>query len=129
MKKVLAGGCFNKIHEGHIYFLKKAKELGYLVVVLANDMNNRKPYAVPAKKRKKNLEKLGIADKIIVGDTEDFSKVVKKEKPDIIVLGYDQKLPVKKRNIVVKRIRKFGNHSTKRMKEISQTRKNKFLFF
>jgi len=121
MKKVLVGGCFNKIHPGHVYFLKEAKKLGdYLIVVLTNDRNN-KPYGIPAKQRKKNLEKINmklkLINKIVIGDPNDFSKVVKKEKPDVIALGYDQKLPegVSKeiKKIIVKRIKKFGNYSTK----------------
>lgn len=112
--KILVGGCFNKIHKGHIYFLNKAK-LGYLVVVLANDKNNRKPYAIKATKRKSNLAKLKIADKIVIGDTNDFSKIVKKEKPDLIALGYDQELPDGVKGIKVKRVRKYRNYSTKKM--------------
>ena len=114
MKKVLAGGCFNKIHKGHIYFLNKTKELGYLIVVLTNDKNNKKPYAIKATKRKKNLEKLKIADKIVIGHANDYSKIVKREKPQIIALGYDQKLP---KGIKVKtvRIKKFGRYKTSRL--------------
>jgi len=113
MEKVLTGGCFNKLHPGHKYLLKKAKSFGYLIVVLTNDKNNKKKNAIPAKLRKQNLEKLKIADKIVIGHPSDFMKVVKKEKPDIIVLGYDQKLPVKKsdiKGIVVKRFKKYGNY-------------------
>ena len=114
--KVLAGGCFNKLHKGHIYFLSKAKELGYLVVVLTHDKNNKKPYAIPAVKRKKNLEKLRIADKIVIGHTKDFSRVVKKEKPDLIILGYDQKLPegISKRINTVQ-IKRFGSYGSRRL--------------
>ncbi len=115
--KVLAGGCFNKIHPGHVYFLKKAKALGYLTVILTHDKNNKKPYAKKAGIRKKNLQKLGIADKIIIGHATDFWKVVKKINPDIIVLGYDQELPeqlkdrLRKTKII--RIKKFGRFSSK----------------
>ncbi|MEM7819330.1 MAG: adenylyltransferase/cytidyltransferase family protein [Candidatus Aenigmatarchaeota archaeon] len=122
MKKVLCGGCFNHIHKGHIYFLKKAKSLGdYLIVVLAHDKNNKKPYAIPAKSRKKYLEKLKIANKIVIGHPKDFMKTVKKYKPDIIALGYDQKLSkdirnkLKKINIKIKRIKKFGDYSTRKI--------------
>ena len=113
MKKVLAGGCFNKLHPGHVYFLKKAKAMGYLIVVLTNDKNNKKPYAVKAKKRKNNLEKLKIADRILIGHATDFSKTVEKVRPDIIVLGYDQKLGMKIDKIRVKRIKKFGRYSSR----------------
>ena len=82
--KVLAGGCFNKIHKGHVYFLKRAKALGYLIIVLAHDKNNKKSYGIKAKIRKKKLAELKIADRVIIGDAKDFSKVIKKEKPDIL---------------------------------------------
>ena len=94
MTKVLAGGCFNKLHEGHIQFLKEAKALGdELVVVLANDSHNQKDYAVPAEQRKQNVEKLGIATKVLIGDPDQFVGVVLREKPQVIALGYDQELP------------------------------------
>ena len=115
MKKVLAGGCFNKIHPGHLYFLNKAKSLGdYLIVVLTHDKNNKKPYAVIARKRKNNMSKLNIADKIIIGHPTDFLKTVKKVKPDIIALGYDQKVSLKiNKKIKIRRIRKFGKYSSR----------------
>lgn len=132
MKKVLVGGCFNKIHDGHVFFLKKAKKLGdILVIVLTHDKNNKKPYKIPAKERKKALEKLGIADKIVIGDPKNFHKVVEKEKPDIIALGYDQTLPknvedvVEKMKIKVLRIEKFGNYSTRKLYERKFTQKMK----
>jgi FAD synthetase len=92
--KVLAGGCFNRLHEGHVYFLMRAKALGdELTVVLANDSHNQKPYAVKAEQRKEALEKLGIADRVLIGDSDQFVGVVIKEKPQIIALGYDQSMP------------------------------------
>ena len=112
-KKVLVGGCFNKIHSGHIYFLKEAKKLGdKLIVVLANDKNNKKPYALPAKERKRLLRSLNIADKILIGYFEDKIKIVKKVKPNIIALGYDQELPEGLENLKHIRIKKLSNYST-----------------
>src|SRR3989338_10966495 len=106
MKKIiLTGGKFNKIHPGHIWLLRKAKKLGYLVVVIANDSHNKKPYAVPANKRKKMIEALDIADKVVIGDPKKFVKVVHKFRPNIIVLGYDQKLPDKETREAVKKMR------------------------
>jgi len=96
MKKVLVGGVFNVIHPGHELFLKKAKEIGdYLIIVVANNRTARltKRYPVLDQKiRKKNLEKLGIADKVVIGDETDFMTVVRKEKPNVIVIGYDQRM-------------------------------------
>ncbi len=90
---VLTGGCFNRIHKGHISFLKECRKLGRLIVVLAHDSHNKKKNAVPAEVRKRNIESLQIADVVAIGDPEDYMKVVKKYKPDIVVLGHDQKLP------------------------------------
>lgn len=123
MKKIiLTGGKFNKIHPGHVWLLKKAKRLGRLVVVLAHDKHNIRHYAVSAKIRKKNLEKLKIADKVVVGSPSGFVGVVKKYKPDIVVLGYDQKIPdietsdyIKKKKIKIVKMGKHGSHSTRKL--------------
>ena len=113
-KKVLVGGSFNAIHPGHVYFLNEAKKLGdELIVVLANDKNNRKSYAVSASKRKKLLKSLGIADKILIGDSKDKTKIIKKIKPDLVVLGYDQDTPKGLEGFKVVRINKLGDYSTR----------------
>ena len=72
--------------------------------------------------RKKNLGKLRIADKIVIGDKKGFSGVIGKFNPDTIVLGYDQKLPdketaqiAKKMRIKIVKFRRFGNHKTGKM--------------
>ena len=125
MKRVLVGGCFNRIHPGHIYFLKEAKKLGnHLSVILTHDENNKKEYAIDFKTRKRNLEKLNIADKIVEGDRIDFMKTVNSLRPDIVVLGYDQKMPIEVTfNKEVVRIKKHKHYSTKRMikKKVTKT--------
>lgn len=114
-KKVLVGGCFNKIHPGHFYFLKESKKLGNeLIVVLTHDKNNKKPYAISVKERKKALESLNIADEILIGLPKDKTKIVKKVKPNIIALGYDQKLPSGLDNFKYVRIKKLADYSTKK---------------
>jgi len=123
MKKViLTGGKFNRIHPGHLWLLKRAKKLGYLVVVIANDSHNKKPYAVPANKRKKMIEALDIADKVVIGAPKKFVRVVHRFRPSVIVLGYDQKLPdketkeaVKKMKIRVVRFKKYGRYRTRKL--------------
>ncbi len=96
MKKVLAGGTFNLLHPGHIHFLERAKSLGdHLVVVVANDrtvLRSKGFLLIKAEDRKKILESLRMVDKAVIGDEKDFMKVVRKEKPDVIALGYDQEL-------------------------------------
>lgn len=96
MKKVIAFGTFDPLHQGHIYFLQQAKALGdHLTVVVAHDSairTNKK--REPFESHQKRLQKVGAVqevDAVIVGqetahnyellDTLDF---------DIIALGYDQ---------------------------------------
>lgn len=91
---VFTAGCFNRLHKAHVRMLHNARALGdRLVVVLANDVHNRKPSAVPSALRKERLESLGIADKVIVGQPNSFAESLRRERPDILALGYDQRLP------------------------------------
>jgi len=96
--KVMAFGCFDLLHEGHLFYLKKAKSLGKkLIVVIARDktitkLKKRKPLYNEIS-RKKLVEALKFVDKAVLGS--DFFKskmnVIKKFKPNIIALGYDKK--------------------------------------
>jgi len=91
---VFAAGCFNRVHGAHKRLLQSAKVLGdKLVVVLSNDAHNHKPNAVPAQERKKWVEALGLADKVVIGDAGGFADTLRREKPTVLVLGYDQRLP------------------------------------
>ncbi|NIO22705.1 MAG: adenylyltransferase/cytidyltransferase family protein [Candidatus Aenigmarchaeota archaeon] len=107
VNKVLIGGVFNLVHKGHEFFLKRAKELGdYLIVVIASNRTAQltKKYPVLDQViRKKNLEKLGIADRVVIGDEADFMNVVRREKPNVIVLGYDQKISEKELEKMLKK--------------------------
>jgi len=64
-----------------------------LVVVVSNDAHNRKVNAVPASERKQRLEALGVADRVVVGRPDSFARTLIDERPDVLVLGYDQRLP------------------------------------
>ena len=95
MKKVIAFGTFDIFHKGHESFLKQARKYGdFLCVVVARDGTVQKI----KKKRAKNNEKTrltevkvsGLADKVILGNLRDKYVVIKKYKPDVICLGYDQ---------------------------------------
>lgn len=74
--------------------LRAARTLGdRLVLVLAHDAHNRKPNSVPAAVRLERLKNLRVADKVVVGRPGSFAASLRREKPDILVLGYDQILP------------------------------------
>ena len=93
MKKVMVGGVFNLIHPGHIHFLREAKRHGdYLVVVLASDETAAGKLLFPASVRKRMVESISFVDKVVVGSPGDRTAVIRKENPDVIVLGYDQEM-------------------------------------
>lgn len=95
MKTVMAFGTFDHFHAGHESYLNQAKGLGdNLIVVIARDktvnqIKGRKP-DFNEKKRIEAVTKSGIANKVILGESGDKYHVLRKYKPDIIALGYDQ---------------------------------------
>ena len=95
MTKVMVFGTFDILHPGHVAMLNEAKKLGdRLVVVVALDNTvlevKKKAPKNSEEIRIKNLEKLKIADKVILGDATDKNTPIRKELPDIIAIGYDQ---------------------------------------
>ena len=94
-KKVMVFGVFDLLHPGHIYFLKKARELGdYLLVSVPCDANVLKYKKVlpiiPEKERVKMIRASGLADKVVIAYDQFPWTTIKKEKPSIVVLGHDQ---------------------------------------
>ncbi len=95
MKRVMLFGTFDILHAGHVYVFKEAKKRGdYVIAVVARDNRVKKIKGRISihseKERLEMLRHIDIIDKVILGDTNDVYKVIKKERPDIIVLGYDQ---------------------------------------
>ncbi len=98
-KRVLAAGCFDLLHYGHLRYLEEAKKLGgkgaELIVVVARDSTilNRKgrPPVMREEHRRALVEALKPVDKAILGGTDfDTLSVIQEVKPDIVALGYDQ---------------------------------------
>jgi len=95
---VLAFGTFDLLHPGHRYFLRQAKQLGgNLIVVVARDKNvlKLKGYLPEQSERMRlrAVRKLPFVSRATLGQREFNHRytLVKKIKPDIIVLGYDQR--------------------------------------
>jgi cytidyltransferase-like protein len=111
MKKVLAFGTFDGIHEGHRWFLKRAKALGsHLTIIVAPDAavkalkGRRARFPLPARMR--FLKKEGLADKVAPGDRKQGSwDVLKKHHPHVIALGYDQRALRKALSAEIKSLR------------------------
>ena len=94
-KKVLVFGTFDIFHPGHRNFLKQAKSFGnYLIVVIARDKTvlkvKKQDSLNDEQKRLLIVKKSYLADKVVLGSLSDKYAVIKKYKPDIICLGYDQ---------------------------------------
>jgi FAD synthetase len=94
-KKIITFGTFDHFHAGHENYLRQAKSLGnYLIVIIARDQTVKQiKGSLPdhdEKTRLKNVENSGIADKVVLGYKDDKYKVLKKYRPNIIALGYDQ---------------------------------------
>lgn len=94
-KIVMAFGTFDFFHEGHEHYLKEAKKLGeYLIVVIARDRTVKQiksEYSSFSERERLNtVKKSGLADKVVLGYHGDKYKVLKKYRPSVIALGYDQ---------------------------------------
>ena len=107
----MCAGTFDKIHPGHLYFLSEAKKYGdRLVVVVARDetserMKGKKPLH-NEKERLEAVRSLEIVDEAVLGKHGSIFNIVEEIKPNVICLGYDQKVlkqdledELKKRNL------------------------------
>jgi FAD synthetase len=99
LKVVLATGAFDLLHYGHYRFLEEAKKSGgknsKLIVIIARDKTikkrkGKKPI-LPEDQRRALVEALKPVDQAILGYEEmNVEAVIRKIKPDIIAVGYDQ---------------------------------------
>jgi FAD synthetase len=101
MKTIMAAGSFDLLHPGHLYYLEEAKKHGdKLVVVVARDSNIEKFKGKNPKfsegERLEHVKALPMVDKAILGHVGNIFDIISEIKPDVICLGYDQKLEAKK---------------------------------
>ena len=93
--RVYVFGSFDGIHLGHRSFLRQARMYGdHLTVVIARDRNverikGRRPER-PEEVRRAAVERLHLADRVVLGDAQDPYGSLRTESIDIICLGYDQ---------------------------------------
>ncbi len=92
--RVMATGVFDLLHPGHLYFLRKARNLGdELIVVVARDSTviNLKHHPITNERiRREMVEALSMVDRAMLGYEGGHLRIVKEIGPDIIALGYDQ---------------------------------------
>ncbi|NMB48647.1 tRNA pseudouridine(55) synthase TruB [Candidatus Kuenenbacteria bacterium] len=99
--RVLVFGTFDCLHSGHLNFLRQAKKLGdELHVVIARDKNVKNiKQALPTNHELRRLQAVretNLPTTAMLGqlDFDHRFRVLGKIRPDIIALGYDQKLAV-----------------------------------
>jgi len=121
-KKVLVFGTFDIFHKGHESFLRQAKSHGdFLSIVVARDKTVKTVKGkLPRNKEKvrlENIKKSGLADRVVLGGLGDKHVIIKKIKPDVICIGYDQSAYVDKleekliafglKNVKIKKLKPF----------------------
>lgn len=127
-KTVLAFGTFDIVHPGHLYYLAECKKRGSrLVVVIARDSTVRalkgmKP-VFKEDDRRKLVESLKMVDRAVLGDKVHHCRIIKKIRPDILCLGYDQNISsqrlasqLKQMNCTFRRIIRIGPRNPKKYK-------------
>lgn len=97
MKKVMVFGTFDALHKGHSDFFRQARKLGdKLIIIVAKDRNVKKikgkmpNFSERERLIKVNQEIKRSTDVALLGGLKDPYTVIRKFKPDIIALGYDQ---------------------------------------
>ncbi len=94
-KIILANGCFDLLHVGHIRYLRGAKSLGgKLIVALNSDASVREIKGegrplMPEDERAEILAALTDVDAIVIFDELDVRTVIRDLRPDIQAKGTD----------------------------------------
>ena len=106
--RVFVAGTFDGLHFGHVFLLRRARRRGlqlarrlgrngvHLAVVIARDdtvrrIKGRAPHHTQ-RERRDMVRALRLVDEAFVGYRDDFIRSVRRVRPDLIVLGYDQSL-------------------------------------
>ncbi len=93
-------GTFDNIHPGHMDFFRQLRNLGDKVyVVVARDKNVERIKCRPPKRKERErfeeLKKRKLADRILMGNKDNFYQCIIDHEPNVIGLGYDQKADIK----------------------------------
>jgi len=100
-KRIVCAGTFDHLHRGHMDYLKQARSLGEeLIVIVARDETVMKIKGFfptdNENTRKRNVELTGIPEHVVLGNLDsDLFLILEELNPDVIALGYDQRVPEK----------------------------------
>jgi len=91
-------GTFEIIHPGHLDFFKQARALSKnprLIVSVSRDVNaeriKRRKLLLKETFRLRQVQSLPEVDQAVLGGVSQYFSHIRRQKPDIIALGYDQK--------------------------------------
>ena len=112
-KTVYAALSADLIHPGHLNIINKASKLGDLTIGLLTDNAIASYKRVPIMEysdRLKIISSIKGVKKVIQQNTHDYTKNLKKIKPDLVVHGNDWKQGVQSsvRNKVITELKKWG---------------------
>ena len=94
-KIVLANGCFDLIHVGHIRYLREAKSYGdVLIVAINSDESVRKLKGparplLPEKERAEIVDSLEMVDYVFIFNEPDVREILRELRPDYHAKGGD----------------------------------------
>ncbi len=95
--RILLFGTFDGLHPGHRFVFDSARERGEVFVVVARDANvERIKGRTPRRTEGERAQTIRDAYPdvaVLLGDPDDFLVPLRTVKPDLILLGYDQRLP------------------------------------
>ncbi|MEN3039900.1 MAG: D-glycero-beta-D-manno-heptose 1-phosphate adenylyltransferase [Candidatus Kryptonium sp.] len=95
---VFTNGCFDILHAGHAHYLKKAKELGDILVVGLNSdqsvkrIKGPKRPIVPQEMRAYLLDNLKPVDYVVIFEEDTPENLIRAIRPDVLVKGADWEL-------------------------------------
>src|SRR3989344_7302075 len=97
MVRIMIFGTFDMLHEGHLDFFRQARSLAagpHLIVSIARDASVARVKGAPP--RRTESERLVLVqgsefvDEAVLGDESGYVEHIRRARPDIIALGYDQ---------------------------------------
>ena len=92
---VLANGCFDVLHVGHVRYLRAAKALGDKLIVAVNadvsvrELKGEGRPAMPENERAELLAALEAVDAVLVFPELDVRAVIREVRPDVHAKGTD----------------------------------------
>ncbi|MFA6356075.1 MAG: D-glycero-beta-D-manno-heptose 1-phosphate adenylyltransferase [Candidatus Omnitrophota bacterium] len=95
---VFTNGCFDILHAGHVKYLRKAKDLGDVLILGLNSDSSVKRIKGPSrpivqqKDRAAVVSSLGCVDHVVIFGEDTPVKLIREIRPSVLVKGADWKV-------------------------------------